>query len=152
VPEPAVTHSGPWRCPVCWETLSLFGKERRWVCPAGHSFDLAREGYVNLLLRRRRGHQPGDSAEMVSARGRFLASGAYDPISVAVAEAVSSTTPSVLVDVGCGEGHHTRCLDAAAEPCLLVRGTSHQCPKGEGPPVPMTTMWKPARGAPSHLA
>jgi 23S rRNA (guanine745-N1)-methyltransferase len=94
--------------------LSLFGEERRWVCPAGHSFDLAREGYVNRLLRRRRGHQPGDSAEMVSARGRFLASGAYDPISVAVAEAVSNIRPSVLVDIGCGEGRHTRCLDAAA--------------------------------------
>jgi len=114
VPEPAVSQPGPWRCPVCRETLSLFGEERRWVCPAGHSFDLAREGYVNLLLRRSGGHQPGDSAEMVSARGRFLASGAYDRISVAVAEAVSSIRPSVLVDVGCGEGHHTRRLDSVA--------------------------------------
>jgi len=51
---------------------------------------------------------------MVSARGRFLASGAYDRISVAVAEAVSSIRPSVLVDVGCGEGHHTRRLDSVA--------------------------------------
>jgi 23S rRNA (guanine745-N1)-methyltransferase len=51
---------------------------------------------------------------MVSARGRFLASGAYGPISVAVAEAVSNIRPSVLVDVGCGDGHHTRCLDAAS--------------------------------------
>ena len=51
---------------------------------------------------------------MVGARGRFLASGAYDPISATVAKAVSGTGPSVLVDVGCGEGHHTRRLDAGA--------------------------------------
>jgi 23S rRNA (guanine745-N1)-methyltransferase len=87
--------------------------ERRWACPVGHSFDIAREGYVNLLLAsQRRSRQPGDSAEMVGARRRFLATGAYDPLSAAVAQAVVNEQPFVVLDVGCGEGRHTRSVSA----------------------------------------
>lgn len=104
----------PWCCPVCRERLALIEDERRWVCPAGHSFDVAREGYVNLLLSgRRRSRLPGDSTEMVNARRRFLTTGAYDPLSAAVAEAAVAEEPGLVLDVGCGEGHHTRFIDAA---------------------------------------
>jgi 23S rRNA (guanine745-N1)-methyltransferase len=107
--------AGPWRCPVCRDDLALSEGERRWACPAGHSFDVAREGYVNLLLAgQRRSHQPGDSTEMVSARRRFLATGAYDPLSAAVARAVADEQPRVVLDVGCGEGRHTRSISAPA--------------------------------------
>jgi 23S rRNA (guanine745-N1)-methyltransferase len=82
-------------------------------CDAGHSFDVAREGYVNLLLaHQRRSRQPGDSDEMVGARRRFLATGAYDPLTDAVARLVSAEAPGVVLDVGCGDGRHTRRLDA----------------------------------------
>src|SRR6266699_692524 len=104
-----------WRCPVCRELLALGDGGLRWACAAGHSFDVAREGYVNLLLAgQRRSRQPGDSAEMVGARRRFLATGAYDPLSAAVAAAVADARPRVVLDVGCGEGRHTRALAAAA--------------------------------------
>jgi 23S rRNA (guanine745-N1)-methyltransferase len=73
---------------------------------------VAGEGYVNLLLSRGKGRDPGDSAEMVTARRRFLASGAYDPISGAVSAAVAEAAPTVVLDVGCGEGRHTRDLRA----------------------------------------
>lgn len=107
--------AGTWRCPVCRDDLALSKAERRWACPAGHSFDVAREGYVNLLLAgQRRSRQPGDSPEMVGARRRFLATGAYDPLSAAVARAVAAEQPSVVLDVGCGEGRHTRSLSAPA--------------------------------------
>lgn len=103
----------PWCCPVCRERLALIEDERRWVCPAGHSFDVAREGYVNLLLSgRRRSRLPGDSTEMVNARRRFLATGAYDPLSAAIAEAAVAEEPGLVLDVGCGEGYHTRTIDA----------------------------------------
>jgi 23S rRNA (guanine745-N1)-methyltransferase len=83
------------------------------VCREAHSFDVAREGYVNLLtVGRRRTWQPGDSAEMVTARRRFLATGAYDPLSAAVAAVVAAEQPTVVLDVGCGEGRHTRALAA----------------------------------------
>jgi 23S rRNA (guanine745-N1)-methyltransferase len=110
--------TGTWRCPVCRDLLALSEDNRRWACPAGHSFDVAREGYVNLLLAgRRRSRQPGDSPEMVSARRRFLATGTYDPLSAAVAQVVAAEQPRVLLDVGCGEGRHTR---AVAAPTVLA--------------------------------
>jgi 23S rRNA (guanine745-N1)-methyltransferase len=107
------TRAGTWRCPVCRDDLTLSEAERRWACPAGHSFDVAREGYVNLLLAgQRRSRQPGDSPEMVAARRRFLGTGAYDPLSAAVAHAVAAEQPRVVLDVGCGEGRHTRSISA----------------------------------------
>lgn len=106
---------GSWRCPVCRDRLAHSEAERRWACPAGHSFDVAREGYVNLLLAgQRRSNQPGDSPEMVGARHRFLATGAYDALSAAVAQVVADEQASVVLDVGCGEGRHTRAVSAPA--------------------------------------
>ena len=108
------TQGALWCCPVCRERLALSEGGSRWVCPAGHSFDVAREGYVNLLLAGQRRSRPlGDSTEMVNARRRFLASGAYDPLSAAVAQAATREQPAVVLDVGCGEGHHTRAVAAA---------------------------------------
>jgi 23S rRNA (guanine745-N1)-methyltransferase len=93
------------------------------ACAGGHSFDVAREGYVNLLVGgRRRSRNPGDSAEMVAARRRFLATGAYAPLSGALASAVAGLGPGTLLDVGCGEGHHTRAVAASLPPHALVLG------------------------------
>ncbi|HET9059258.1 MAG TPA: methyltransferase domain-containing protein [Acidimicrobiales bacterium] len=102
----------PWRCPVCRGSLGLLLGERRWVCPKDHSFDIAKEGYVNLLPVQPKGKAPGDSADMVNARRRFLASSAYDPLSNSVAAAIALAGPGLVVDVGCGEGRHTRFLEA----------------------------------------
>jgi 23S rRNA (guanine745-N1)-methyltransferase len=88
--------------------------ERRWACANGHSFDVSRDGYLNLLRSgSRRSRQAGDSDEMVRARQRFLATGAFDPLTEAVRTAVASVRPSTVLDVGCGEGRHTRALEAA---------------------------------------
>lgn len=112
-PEPAAPPN--WCCPVCRLELALADGARVWACPAGHRFDVARQGYVNLLVAgQRRSRQPGDSPEMVRARQRFLATGAYDPLTAAVAEGVAATAPEVVLDVGCGEGRHTRALGAPA--------------------------------------
>lgn len=103
----------PWRCPNCRGRLARRDDPPRWCCAEGHSFDVAREGYVNLLVAgQRRSRQPGDNAEMVRARRRFLGTGAYDPLTSAVAGA--ATCDGLLVDVGCGEGRHTRGTNGAA--------------------------------------
>jgi 23S rRNA (guanine745-N1)-methyltransferase len=83
------------------------------MCRAAHSFDVAREGYVHLWLAgQRRQRQPGDSVEMVKARHRFLASGAFDPLTDAIAAAVAGENPTSVLDVGCGDGRHTRRVPA----------------------------------------
>ena len=109
----------PWACPVCRAPLVAVAGERRLACPESHSYDVARQGYVNLLLAgQRRSRQPGDSAEMVEARRRFLGSGAYDRIGDTLGHVVSRAALAVherhpgdviaVLDVGCGDGHHTR--------------------------------------------
>jgi 23S rRNA (guanine745-N1)-methyltransferase len=111
----AALRAGTWRCPVCQEDLALSAAGRQWACAAGHCFDVAREGYVNLLVSgQRRWRQPGDSPEMIRARRRFLTTGAYDQLSAAVARAVAAERPRVVLDVGCGEGRHTRFISAPA--------------------------------------
>ena len=92
-----------------------------WRCPAGHSFDIATQGYTNLLpVQNKRSRDPGDRKEMVAARRRFLESGAYQPIAAAVNQAVLADLPPSrtvsCLDAGCGEGYYLRRLaDSAAQ-------------------------------------
>jgi len=77
------------------------------VCARGHSFDVARSGYVNLLQPQdRRSAQPGDRAEAVAARRRFLDRGVAEPLVRAIVELLPLGVGDALLDVGCGEGHH----------------------------------------------
>jgi 23S rRNA (guanine745-N1)-methyltransferase len=96
------------RCPVCKEPLER--THRSWRCPGGHSYDVAKEGYVNLLItHQRRQREPGDSAEMLRHRRAFLDAGHYAPLKEAVGALVPTGAAQVL-DVGCGEGYYTRDL------------------------------------------
>ncbi|MFI7023234.1 putative RNA methyltransferase [Micromonospora sp. NPDC049900] len=83
------------RCPVCAEPLAEVsaGAARALTCPRRHSFDIARQGYVNLLAGR--APHGGDSAEMVAARADFLAAGHYDLISAALADAGTTIVETV---------------------------------------------------------
>ncbi len=95
-------------CPLCSETLTI--EPRRWVCPQGHSFDVARQGYVNLLpVNQKHSLHPGDTKEQVAARREFLDGGFYAPIGQAVSRAAAEFCPqdSEILDVGCGEGYYS---------------------------------------------
>ena len=95
-------------CPVCAEALQR--QERRYICPAGHSFDRAREGYCNLLpVNRKHSKDPGDDKGMAAARERFLSKGYYEPLRRELCRLAVDWTgdaPTVL-DAGCGEGYYT---------------------------------------------
>ena len=68
-----------FRCPICAAPLEREGKTYR--CPAGHSYDISREGYVHLLpANQKHGKDPGDDKAMAAARSRFLDTGAYAPL------------------------------------------------------------------------
>lgn len=104
-------------CPLDGAPLQRQGSA--WRCAAGHSFDIASQGYTNLLpVQKKRSLDPGDSKEMVAARRRFLNAGGYQPIAAAVSRAVladlPSGVPSSCLDAGCGEGYYLRQLAAAA--------------------------------------
>jgi 23S rRNA (guanine745-N1)-methyltransferase len=134
------------RCPICAGPLAADGdlppgarselaspaaaarpalpraRTRALRCPRGHSFDVARQGYVNLGAA-----AGGDTAEMVAARERFLGAGHYGFIAAALAAAALAGAPlagaarpvargdgELVVDAGAGTGHHlTAVLDAA---------------------------------------
>ncbi|MBR9871135.1 MAG: methyltransferase domain-containing protein [Gammaproteobacteria bacterium] len=105
-------------CPLCG--LPLCGEEKSWRCESGHSFDVARQGYVHLLpVQKKRSKDPGDSKAMVAARQRFLQAGYYQPIAEAVTKATLAGAPdgSVLncLDAGCGEGYYLRELGRNTE-------------------------------------
>jgi len=76
-------------------------------CARGHSFDVARSGYVNLLQPQdRRSSRPGDYPEVLVARRRWLARGFEAPFLDAVAATAAVGPESAILEVGCGEGDH----------------------------------------------
>lgn len=92
-------------CPHCGASLTRGGGSLH--CATGHSFDIARQGYVNLL--------PGgasastaDTAEMVRARAAFLATGAFGPLAHGIVHAVTAAPAAAgcIVDVGAGTGYY----------------------------------------------
>ena len=100
-------------CPVCGEVLRRGEKEYR--CENRHSFDIARQGHVNLLVvQQKKSLHPGDTREQVLSRRAFLEGGFYAPIADALCAAAKEMNASgPILDVGCGEGYYcTRLADA----------------------------------------
>ncbi len=95
--------SPAFRCPTCKQALTLDGASL--ACADGHRFDVAREGYVNLLPAGRLKSKPaGDDDRMVRARRELFDTGAYRPVHDALAAAIAVHSPQVVLDSGCGEG------------------------------------------------
>ncbi len=110
-------------CPL--DGLPLQSAGAMWRCASGHSFDVAREGYVHLLpVQNKRSRDPGDSKEMVAARRRFLNAGHYQPIAQAVGRSVlaagAGRAAVSVLDAGCGEGYYLRQLASVLAPSLQL--------------------------------
>lgn len=96
-------------CPVCKTKLLL--KEKTWRCEQGHSYDQAKQGYVNLhVVQHKHSKNPGDTPESVAARRQFLASGAYQKLQQKIVEVVSTLSAIRAMDIGCGEGYYTQAM------------------------------------------
>ena len=103
-------------CPVCKERLNLIDKS--YVCPNRHSFDVSKDGYVNLLMSQQSSlKRHGDDKLMVRARREFLEKGFYEPLRRVLCETVSGNVNpgGNIVDIGCGEGYYTGALSALGE-------------------------------------
>lgn len=111
------------RCPIC--RLDLTSAPGALVCHNRHSFDLACEGYINLLRGRR--HLPasgGDSREQLRHRAAFLDRGHFDAIAARIAEHVQQNGPKPwrILDIGSGTGHHLARIAEALRPSVAGLG------------------------------
>jgi 23S rRNA (guanine745-N1)-methyltransferase len=100
-------------CPVCKENLIKDISNKTYKCKNNHTYDIAKEGYVNLLIsNQKRSKNPGDSKEMVLARIDFLSKGYYKQLSDKINEKIvqyltkHSKDKFNIVDLGCGEGYY----------------------------------------------
>ncbi|SDT03781.1 23S rRNA (guanine745-N1)-methyltransferase [Halopseudomonas sabulinigri] len=106
-------------CPHCRESLTA--DERHWSCANGHSYDQARQGYLNLLLvQHKNSKQPGDTPQMLAHRQAFLDAGHYQPVSDAINAQLAESAPARVLDMGCGEGYYSARLAAALPQARLA--------------------------------
>ena len=111
-----------FRCPICSAPLERL--ERSYTCPGRHCYDIAKEGYVNLLpANKKHAKDPGDDKDMAAARTRFLDAGHYAPLRDALCRLIVDEKPGVFVDSGCGEGYYT----AGVCEALRQAGVSARC-------------------------
>lgn len=106
-------------CPICREALTLVDKT--WRCDAQHSYDVAKQGYVNLhVVQHKHSKNPGDTVQSVEARRAFLAAGYYQPLQQAVVERLQALNVERILDIGCGEGYYTSAMQAVVQQCIGV--------------------------------
>src|SRR5947209_12578237 len=98
-------------CPVRNCRMALAREKRRVLCPRGHSFDIARSGYINLLQPQdRQSNQPGDTAAAVEARRRLHDRGVTGPLLHGIAEIMAASPSDIVLDAGCGDGFYLGAL------------------------------------------
>ncbi|MDB1123378.1 23S rRNA (guanine(745)-N(1))-methyltransferase [Vibrio algarum] len=103
-----------YQCPLCSEKLNL--EQRFYRCANNHQFDIAKEGYVNLIpANKKRSKNPGDNSEMMQARRRFLNNGHYAKLQQKITQICKEKlidTNYQILDIGCGEGYYTNELES----------------------------------------
>lgn len=100
-------------CPVCKDKLIKDVSNKMYKCSNRHTYDIAKEGYVNLLIsNQKKSKNPGDSKEMVLARVDFLSQGYYEVLSYKINEVIFECLEKInsdkfnIIDLGCGEGYY----------------------------------------------
>ncbi len=91
---------GLFACPICQESMQVY-EQGRLTCSANHSFDIAKQGYVNMLT-----HSAASkySKDLFESRKTIIDSGLYDPLEEKIAELIGEA--KTVLDTGCGEGSH----------------------------------------------
>ncbi|GAA2123758.1 putative RNA methyltransferase [Actinomadura napierensis] len=135
-------------CPVCGGDLAL--AERGLLCASGHAFDIARQGYANLLPGNAR---PGtaDTPEMVRARAAFLGAGHFEAPAERLAAGVARTVDgrALVLDAGAGTGHYlSRILDRSPDALGLALDISKHAARRAAKAHPragavVADLWRP---------
>lgn len=101
-------------CPLCQAPFTQ--EKTRWICDNAHSFDVSKQGYVNLLpVQHKNSKNPGDTPEAVAARRAFLQAGFYEPLREVLMQKLATVNPARILDLGCGEGYYTSGMSAIAD-------------------------------------
>lgn len=104
------------KCPVCKEPLIKI--EKTFQCVNRHSFDIARQGYVNLIPSNKK--RLGDNKGLVDARSAFLSKGYYQNLQSRLKEICLSLNPHSLLDCGCGQGYYTNSFQDILKSCQVI--------------------------------
>jgi len=108
--ETVTMYDSVFKCPSCHNRLQTATAEgaKSYRCSNNHNFDMAKEGYLNLLLaQHKRSRNPGDSDDMIRSRQRFLNGGYYQTLADAIVKQVGIGPDNQRVlDMGCGEGYY----------------------------------------------
>lgn len=103
----------PLICPFCKKSIADNGN-RSYICELNHTFDLSKEGYLNLLpIHQKNSKTPGDNEMMISARRSFLELGFYDTLIDSLKTTIQedlefSNKSFIALDAGCGEGYYSQ--------------------------------------------
>lgn len=102
-----------------------------------HPFDVARQGYVNLLpVQQKKSKAPGDSQQSIEARKRFLTAGHYQPLQTLICRKMAALLtakkaslkqkdkPINWLDIGCGEGYYTQAMAQTGMDVLIAADIS----------------------------
>ncbi|MBN2618487.1 MAG: 23S rRNA (guanine(745)-N(1))-methyltransferase [Spirochaetales bacterium] len=100
-------------CPICKNNLKRIDKSYK--CDNKHTFDISKEGYVNLLpVNGKKSKDPGDNLQMITARRSFLQSGYYEKLVKTITKILNDLIVNKnnleILDIGCGEGYYTNYL------------------------------------------
>jgi 23S rRNA (guanine745-N1)-methyltransferase len=116
-----------WICPHCKKPLDTYSKTLR--CENNHCFDIAKQGYVNLLpVNQKSSKNPGDDEKMLLARSAFLEGNHFQPLQDAMTQSLrqyfdqQNMKEGFILDCGCGEGHYQRILSAALGSAFHIIG------------------------------
>ncbi len=110
----------PYICPICQTPLHQQLSTRSYQCSNNHHFDIAKEGYINLLpAQYKKSKEPGDSKEMMRARRNFLEAGFYQPLAQAISNIIDQHLADIpkprILDMGCGEGYYSRQIEVLTQ-------------------------------------
>ncbi len=91
-----------FRCPICSSSMEMVNYTRL-MCQENHSFDLSKNGYVNLAPQV---HLTKYAKVLFDARKQIMSSGYFSPVIEEIVEMLNVEENMTILDAGCGEGTH----------------------------------------------